>query len=107
VLPCRVSDDGDRDGLPNVLLEAQSQRVACVSTTVSGVPELIVDKMTGILVSPRAPAALADALSAMIRDPALRQRLSAAGFARTTSQFSLDAGADRLAEHFAASFAAR
>ena len=107
VLPCRVSDDGDRDGLPNVLLEAQSQRVACVSTTISGVPELIVDKMTGILVPPRAPAALADALSAMIRDPALRKRLSAAGFARTTSQFSLDAGADRLAERFAASLAAR
>ncbi len=107
VLPCRVSDDGDRDGLPNVLLEAQSQRVACISTTVSGVPELIIDKMTGVLVPPRAPAALADALSSLIGDPALRAELCAAGFARTTSQFSLDVGADRLAEHFIDSVAAR
>jgi glycosyltransferase involved in cell wall biosynthesis len=107
VLPCRVSDDGDRDGLPNVLLEAQSQRVACVSTTVSGIPELIVDELTGVLVPPRAPAALADALVTLIRDPALRARLGAAGFARTTSHFALDTGADRLAERFAAGFAQR
>ena len=59
VLPSRVSDDGDRDGLPNVLLEAQSQRVACVSTRVSGIPELIVDGVTGVLIEPRSPAALA------------------------------------------------
>src|SRR3569623_997459 len=52
VLPSRIASDGDRDGLPNVLLEAQSQRVACVSTRVSGIPELIVDGVTGLLVPP-------------------------------------------------------
>jgi glycosyltransferase involved in cell wall biosynthesis len=105
-LPCRVSADGDRDGLPNVLLEAQSQKLACVSTSVSGVPELIEDGVTGILVEPRDPARLADALTRLIADPALRRRLGDAGFARTTAGFSMDAGADRLAARFAESLVA-
>jgi glycosyltransferase involved in cell wall biosynthesis len=102
VLPCRVSADGDRDGLPNVLLEAQSQKLACVSTRISGIPELIDDGVTGLLVAPRAPAELAAALLRLIDDPALRQRLGDAGFARTTSAFSMVAGADRLAARFCA-----
>jgi glycosyltransferase involved in cell wall biosynthesis len=105
VLPCRVSADGDRDGLPNVLLEAQSQKLACVSTRVSGIPELIDDGTTGVLVPPRSPEALADALARLIADPELRQRLGEAGFVRATREFSMDAGADRLAERFAASLA--
>jgi glycosyltransferase involved in cell wall biosynthesis len=106
VLPCRISDDGDRDGLPNVLLEAQSQKLACVSTRVSGIPELIDDGTTGVLVPPRSPDALAEALARLIGDPALRRRLGEAGFARATGQFSMEVGADRLAERFAASLAA-
>jgi glycosyltransferase involved in cell wall biosynthesis len=105
-LPCRVSADGDRDGLPNVLLEAQSQKLACVSTRVSGIPELIDDGATGLLVEPRAPAPLADALSRLIADPRLRRRLGEAGYARTTGAFSMNAGADRLATRFRASLAA-
>jgi len=105
VLPSRVSDDGDRDGLPNVLLEAQSQRVACLSTRVSGIPELIVDGVTGVLIEPRSPAALAQALSRLIDDPSLRRSLADAGLARTTTRFSLQAGADQLAGRFAASVA--
>ena len=102
VLPCRVATDGDRDGLPNVLLEAQSQRVACLSTRVSGIPELIVDGETGLLVPPGAPRALADALARLIGDPGLRAALGAAGYARTIAHFSLEAGAARLAARFAA-----
>jgi len=101
-LPCRVSVDGDRDGLPNVLLEAQSQKLACVSTRVSGIPELIQDGVTGLLVEPRAVAPLADALARLIADPRLRRRLGEAGCKRATGAFSLDAGADRLAARFAA-----
>jgi glycosyltransferase involved in cell wall biosynthesis len=100
-LPCRVSADGDRDGLPNVLLEAQSQKLACVSTRVSGIPELIQDGVTGLLVEPHAVTALADALTRLIADPALRRRLGEAGCDRATGAFSLDAGADRLAARFA------
>src|SRR6185312_13259015 len=106
VLPSRIAHDGDRDGLPNVLLEAQSQRVACVSTAVSGIPELIIDGVTGLLVEPRAPAALADALRRLIVDRALRRTLGNAGFARTTTAFSVHAGADALARRFEASLAA-
>ncbi len=105
VLACRISSDGDRDGLPNVLLEAQSQRVACVSTRVCGIPELIIDGVTGLLVEPRSPAGLADALSRLISDPALRRALADAGFERTTSQFSSQSGADLLARRFAKSLA--
>jgi len=99
-LPCRVSDDGDRDGLPNVLLEAQSQKLACVSTRISGIPELIEDESTGLLVEPRAIDALSAALSRLIADPSLRHRLGEAGFARVTHLFTADAGADRLAARF-------
>ena len=106
-LPCRISTDGDRDGLPNVLLEAQSQKLACVSTRVSGIPELIEDGVTGVLVEPRSVAALAAALSLLIADPALRQRLGETGFQRATAMFSMDAGADRLAERLAACIAPR
>jgi glycosyltransferase involved in cell wall biosynthesis len=105
VLPSRIASDGDRDGLPNVLLEAQSQRLACVSTRVSGIPELIVDGVTGLLVAPRAPDELAAALSRLIADPGLRSTLGDAGFERTTTLFSLDGGADRLARRFASCLA--
>ncbi len=101
-LPCRIAADGDRDGLPNVLLEAQSQHLACVSTRISGIPELIQDGVTGLLVEPGAVAPLADALARLIADPALRRRLGEAGCERATGAFSLDAGADRLAARFAA-----
>ncbi|HWD15761.1 MAG TPA: glycosyltransferase family 4 protein [Casimicrobiaceae bacterium] len=100
VLPCRISDDGDRDGLPNVLLEAQSQRIACVSTRVSGIPELIANEESGLLVPPRDPRTLAGAISRLIADPGLRHALAEAGFARTTQAFSLTRGIAQLAARF-------
>ena len=48
VLASKIAQDGDRDGLPNVLMEAQSQRLACISTDVSAIPELIEDGITGL-----------------------------------------------------------
>jgi glycosyltransferase involved in cell wall biosynthesis len=74
-LPCRIAADGDRDGLPNVLVEASSQGLTCISTPVSGVPELIADDVNGLLVPPDEPRALAFALERAMREPALRQRL--------------------------------
>lgn len=97
VLACRIHDDGDRDGLPNVLLEAQSQKLACVSTRLAGVRELIEDDVSGLLVPEGDPVALAAALDRLIADPGLRARLAAAGFRRVRESFSLDGGIARLA----------
>ncbi len=100
VLPCRVAADGDRDGLPNVLMEAQSQGLACLSTRLSGIPELIEDGVTGALVPPGDAPALAAALSALIAAPARRARLARAGAARIRARFSHEPGIERLAARF-------
>ncbi len=87
-LACRITPDGDRDGLPNVLVEAASQGLACVTTNISGIPELFSDGINGLLVPPEDPPALARALESAIRDPALRDRLGAA--AATKVRATLD-----------------
>jgi len=99
-LASRVARDGDRDGLPNVLAEAQSQGLACVATRVSGIPELIDDGETGLLVAPESPAELARALEALIRDPARRRLLGEAGRRRVREKFDLDGNIARLARRF-------
>lgn len=95
-LNCRISDDGDRDGLPNVLMEAQSQGLACLSTDVSAVPELLIEGETGLLVPPDDVPALAEALGRAIADPALRARLGRAGLARVRSTFGAEAGIEAV-----------
>jgi len=100
VLNSRISKDGDRDGLPNVLMEAQSQGVACLSTRVSAIPELIEDDVTGRMVPADDTDALATELRHMIADPDLRRRLGEAGMTRVRDRFSLHGGIARLAEKF-------
>ena len=101
VLPCRVADDGDRDGLPNVLVEAQSQGLACVSTPVSAVPELIKNAVNGLLVPPDAAKALAEALAQLIGDPMRRFAFGKAGAARVRADFSHTEGIAHLLQLFA------
>ena len=100
VLAAKIARDGDRDGMPNVLVEAQSQRLACVATDLPGIAELIDDGRTGILVPPGDWRALAAALERMIRDPALRQRLGETGEARVRRDFDMNAGIELLTERF-------
>jgi glycosyltransferase involved in cell wall biosynthesis len=100
VLASKVAKDGDRDGLPNVLIEAQSQGLACISTRVSAIPELIEQGSTGLLVPPGDPFALAQALENLIRDPAARLRFGVAGEQRVRRFFSMSPGIDRLAARF-------
>jgi glycosyltransferase involved in cell wall biosynthesis len=100
VLASKIAKDGDRDGLPNVLIEAQSQRLACIATYVSGIPELIEHEVTGLLVPPDEPVGLAQAMSVLIRDPAKRATLGAAGERRVRSNFAMKSGIDVLAERF-------
>ena len=107
VLASRVAADGDRDGLPNVLMEAQSQGLACIATAVGGIPELIEEGATGRLVPPGDPAALAAALAGLIGDPAGRMRLGAAAQTRVREHFTMTAGLDRLAAKLGAEQPAR
>ena len=86
-LPCQVMEDGDRDGFPNVLAESMAMGVPVVSTAISGIPEMIDDGVHGLLVEPRDPAGLAEALRRVITDPALQRRLALAGRERICERF--------------------
>jgi len=99
-LACRITANGDRDGLPNVLVEAASQRLACVSTDISGVPELLSPDETGLLVPTENPIALAQALERLIRDPVLRARLGDAAERRVRGNFDHVASIGQLKELF-------
>jgi len=107
VLASKVARDGDRDGLPNVLIEAQSQRLACLATNVSGIPELIEQGVTGLLTPPNDPVALARAMALLIRDPARRAAFGAAGEDRVHCNFAMRSGIDMLAVRFGLSSASR
>jgi glycosyltransferase involved in cell wall biosynthesis len=86
-LACRITADGDRDGLPNVIVEASSQALVCISTDISGIPELLTDGENGLVVPPENPQALAAALEEAIRDPALRQQLGQAAERKVRGHF--------------------
>jgi len=100
VLANCVAADGDMDGLPNVMMEAQSQGLACISTKLSAIPELIEDGVTGILIPPDEEEPLAEALSRLISQPRLRTRLGDAGALRVREHFSHERGVDQLARKF-------
>ncbi len=94
-LPSRIAADGDRDGLPNVLMEAASQKLAILSTPVSAIPEFIEDEVHGLL-RPDAPEALAAALAALACEPARRRRLGTAAYERLVDAFGVEAGVAEL-----------
>jgi glycosyltransferase involved in cell wall biosynthesis len=83
-----------------VLIEAQSQGLACVATRLPGISELIDDGQSGTLVPPAEPRALAAALERLIRTPALRQRLGEAGEARVRGHFDMNSSIELLVECF-------
>jgi glycosyltransferase involved in cell wall biosynthesis len=101
-LACRISADGDRDGLPNVLVEASSQALACISTNISGVPELLVDGENGFVVPPECAQALSRALEQAIRDPALRKRLGEAAERKVRAHFDHQTSIHQLKDLFEA-----
>ncbi|MCX8102357.1 MAG: glycosyltransferase family 4 protein [Geminicoccaceae bacterium] len=100
-LPARVAPDGDRDGLPNALLEAMATALPVIATPISAIPEAVEDESTGLLVPPDDADALACAILRLARDPALRTRLGAAGRRLVVARFSGEAGIDRLAARLA------
>jgi len=90
VLPCLVTDDGDRDGIPNVLVEAMAMRLPVVSTPVSGIGELLDHMQNGLLAAEKDSESLAAAMELLLEDPALRRRLGANGRRKVMEAFSLE-----------------
>jgi colanic acid/amylovoran biosynthesis glycosyltransferase len=88
------------EGLPGVLMEAMAMEIPCVSTWITGVPELIRDGIDGILVPPADACALASGLARLIDDPELRRRIGIAGRARILDKFHLEKNAQHLASIF-------
>lgn len=101
VLPSRVAADGDRDGLPNVLMEAASQKLPILSTSVSAIPEFIDDGVHGIL-SDDDPAALADAMLRVAHNPGLGATMADAAHTRLHTDFTMQPGIAHLARRLRA-----
>ncbi|WP_118133207.1 glycosyltransferase [Oceanicella sp. SM1341] len=105
VLPSKIAGDGDRDGLPNVLMEAASQGLPILSTAVSAIPEFIGDGVHGRLVPPGDPRALAAALEECAARPEALQAMAAAARARLVAEFRMEAGIETLAARLHAAMA--
>jgi glycosyltransferase involved in cell wall biosynthesis len=102
VLPCLLLDNGDRDGIPNVLAEAMAMGIPVVSTAISGIPELIDDGEDGFLVPARNSEALASATRRLLDSRELRRQLSAAGRRKVCRNFDSRQTTSRLKELFVA-----
>jgi glycosyltransferase involved in cell wall biosynthesis len=95
-LPSKEAKSGDRDGLPNVIMEAASQGLAIVATDFAGIPEFIRNDVEGQLVRPGDWEALSNALNLLARDPERRKALGDAAFSRLRRDFSMEGGIDVL-----------
>ncbi len=105
VMPSCVKNN-DRDGIPNVLLEAMALGVPVISTSVSGIPELVRPEETGLLVEPENPPALAAAIARLLQDRELAARLSRQARHLVETEFNIYRSAARLRDLFAATGAA-
>ncbi len=100
VLGCEVAKNGDRDGIPNVLVESMAMGVPVVATNVSAIPELVRDQETGLLVSPDDPSALAGAIRRLLEDEDLRSRIIPAAREFATRYFDNERPILQLASAF-------
>jgi glycosyltransferase involved in cell wall biosynthesis len=99
-LPCVTASNGDMDGIPVSLMEAMAMEVPTVSTYVSGIPELIENEQSGLLVPEKNPKALADAVQRLLGDEELRERLGKGGRRRVQAEFNIRTDAAKLASLF-------
>jgi colanic acid/amylovoran biosynthesis glycosyltransferase len=101
VLPCRIDESGDRDGLPTVLLEALACATPVVTTDILGLPELVRNGETGVLVTPDDPPGLAAAIARLLEDPVHAAALGAAGRRLVAQLHDCDESAARLQDVWA------
>jgi colanic acid/amylovoran biosynthesis glycosyltransferase len=98
VLPCVVTPRGDRDGLPNVVVEAMAMGLPIIATDVSALAEGVIDGETGLLRPPHDPKALAVAIESLWQDPSIRASMGELGRQRARNTFGLRANIERLAD---------
>ena len=102
VLGCEIADNGDRDGIPNVLVESLAMGVPAISTTVSAIPEILKNRETGLTVPPSDPDAMAEAIMTLLEDRQLREHIINTGNTWVAEQFDNRLWIERLAEIFRA-----
>jgi len=96
VLPSRITSSGDRDGLPNVLMEAASQKLPVLSTAVSAIPEFVEDGVSGTLVPPEDAKALCEAITRIAMNPADTRAQAEKLHTRLITDFGADAGIEAV-----------
>ena len=99
-LACKVADDGDRDGIPNVLVESMAVGLPVVSTRVSAIPELVEEGVTGTLVDPEQPEAMAAAIREVLEHPERSRSLLANARAKVEQEFDNQRNTRKLSELF-------
>ncbi len=97
VLSCTTEADGGMDNLPTVIMEAMAAGLPVISTPLAGVPEMVIDGVTGMLVPQRDPRALAVAIESLVTNPDRARQLGARGLEHAGGNFSLGANVRSLA----------
>jgi len=100
LLPCVVAESGDRDGIPVALMEAMAMKTPPVSTTVSGIPELIDDEQNGLLTEPRNPDATAEAVLTLLQNDTVQEAYAERAREKVKTDFNIRKEAEKLEETF-------
>jgi colanic acid/amylovoran biosynthesis glycosyltransferase len=100
VLPCIISADGDRDGIPVALMEAMSMELPVISTNVSGIPELVKDGENGLLVKPKDSKDLCLAIQKLLKEPETCKRFGKEGRRTIIERFNIEKNASDLRRIF-------
>jgi len=100
LLPCVIAESGDRDGIPVALMEAMSMKTPPISTTVSGIPELIDHEKNGLLTEPRNPKATSEAIVSLLEDDSEWSLYAEHAREKVTAEFNIEKEAEKLKSIF-------
>jgi glycosyltransferase involved in cell wall biosynthesis len=100
VAPCRTAPDGDRDGIPNVILESMCMKIPVVATPIAGIPEVVIDQKTGLLISEESETQLAQAILFLHRDKKTAECLGQAGANLIKTKFDRNKNINQLIDLF-------